>query len=277
MADLSMKRLQEFQRRETVFQRDQRQFKTASNISLQSAAKRDKIYKICKQCFTDGPLTTHRVWYKLKNEGNKGFASESDLGYEVLLANGCSSLRTAQKTFELQQRSYLEEQHFVEFDYTETFTEWQHLMAIEENQEFVLQQSASGSQISSPSKDVSPTRYEGTETKRNKRSEVSPTKEEKTIIEGNKTPDLLRRGAFIDKTKLQMQPESDSESTKDNTQFYDEKLDSDSYNSAMIDELFFKQKIKLTKKGLIELPTHTNETSPSPKPRFHDESHNNSD
>lgn len=32
--------------------------------------------------------------------------------------------------------------------------------------------------------------------------------------------------------------------------FYEEKLEADSYNSAMIEELFLKSKVKLTKKGM---------------------------
>jgi hypothetical protein len=40
----------------------------------------------------------------------------------------------------------------------------------------------------------------------------------------------------------------DDSSDKQNAIFYEEKLEADSFNAAMIDELFFKQKFKLVKK-----------------------------
>ena len=49
--------------------------------------------------------------------------------------------------------------------------------------------------------------------------------------------------------------EEDDDTIKQNTVFYEEKLEADSYNAAMIDELFIQQKFKLTKqKSTSTLP-----------------------
>jgi hypothetical protein len=109
------------------------------------------------------------------------------------------------------------------------------------------------------SKEVSPTRILDGENRSRLRSKssLSPQQERQSSIDEGDFEQLRIRpsetlAAFFrdGKSKTQVLQDINEDPSFQQTMFYEEKLEADSYNSAMIEELFLKSKVKLTKKGM---------------------------